>query len=301
MILTPSDVASLTRALSYWEYGEYACAVLVTIGCLGEYVSEFTDWFTAGIKERKERLARRSTLLLIGALALELVCLVRTNQVSGVVIGALDDRAMVALSDSNTAIAQAGTAATKAQAAEDTSGRAVAQSNKAEGVASRAMILADGARTEADSFEAKITSAEEKAMRLEQQLAWRTITKEQSDKLKNSLGGFLAALPARLKIRVAYLAGDPEGGEYADELAGALRTVGAEVLGPTSETILSNGPGGPPQGILLQVDDANTPGAALLQQALKAAGIEAPGQISKGQGVITLLVGVKPHPTAAAK
>ncbi len=83
MTLTPSDVASLSRSLVCWEVAEYVCAALVTIGCAGEYAAEFTNWFTGGITERKERLAKRSTLLLISALSLELICLVRTNNLSG--------------------------------------------------------------------------------------------------------------------------------------------------------------------------------------------------------------------------
>src|SRR2546428_470328 len=42
--------------------------------------ADFTNWFTGGIEERKELLAKGSTLLLVGSLALELICLVRTNQ-----------------------------------------------------------------------------------------------------------------------------------------------------------------------------------------------------------------------------
>jgi hypothetical protein len=70
MSLTPSEVASLTKSLSNWEFAEYACAAFVTVGCLGEYIADFTNWFTGGIKERKDRLAKRSTLLLIVALSL---------------------------------------------------------------------------------------------------------------------------------------------------------------------------------------------------------------------------------------
>lgn len=170
MSLTPSEVASLTSALSWWERAEYICAALVTLGCLGEYIAEFTDWFTGGTKQHKERLAKRSTLLLIGALALELVCLVRTNQISGSVIGALGERAMMALQDSNTAIAQSGNAAAAAKTAEEASTRAVGKSDKAEKSASGAMTLAGGARREADSFERDIVSAKEQAANAESHL-----------------------------------------------------------------------------------------------------------------------------------
>lgn len=108
MTVTPSDLASLTKSLSRWELAEYICAGLVTIACFGEYVAEFTEWFTGGLKQRKERLAKRSTLLLVGALSLELICLVKTNQLSGLLIGSLSEKAGKAASDAALAIDRAG-------------------------------------------------------------------------------------------------------------------------------------------------------------------------------------------------
>jgi len=137
MSLTPSEVASLTNALAYWEAAEYVCAALVTIGCIGEYAADFTNWFTGGIKERKERLAKRSTLLLISALSLELICLVRTNELSGRVIGSLDERSQSAVDNSAKALGD--------------SGKAVEVSDKAKVTASEAMAEASSARHEADS------------------------------------------------------------------------------------------------------------------------------------------------------
>jgi len=131
MTLTASDVVFLSKSLSRWEIGEYICAGLVTIACAGEYVADFTNWFTGGITERKERLAKRSTLLLIAALSLELICLVRTNQLSGYVIGSLGDKAedadrkaRVAITDSSTALSQAKDAKTSAEGAADAASRA---------------------------------------------------------------------------------------------------------------------------------------------------------------------------------
>jgi len=77
-----SDVGSLARALYWWEIAEYAFAALVTIGCVGEYIADFKNWFTGGVKERRDKLAKRSTLLLIFGLAFELMCLVKTNRIS---------------------------------------------------------------------------------------------------------------------------------------------------------------------------------------------------------------------------
>jgi hypothetical protein len=145
MTLTPSEVASLTTALSRWELAEYICAAFVTIGCIGEYVAEFTNWLTNGEKNRKERLAKRSTLLLIAALSLELICLVRTNTLSGTVIGSLEEKAGEAATKAQQALGDSSVAITQ-------SGKAVDESGQAKTSASNALVLARGARTEADSF-----------------------------------------------------------------------------------------------------------------------------------------------------
>jgi hypothetical protein len=79
--------------MSHWELAEYISCGLVTTACFGEFIADFTDWFTGGAKEKKERLAKLSTLLLIASLALELICLVRTNQISGKLIGSLAEKA----------------------------------------------------------------------------------------------------------------------------------------------------------------------------------------------------------------
>lgn len=159
MTLSPSEVTALTSALSRWETAEYIFTGLVVLACFGEYAADFTTWFTGDQNHRKERLARISTLLLIGSLALELLCLVRTNQLSGNLIGALGDRAMMAFGDADAAVGRADSASKKAQNAEDASGRAVDKSGKAEASAARAMATADVARQEADAFKDKIDSA----------------------------------------------------------------------------------------------------------------------------------------------
>lgn len=93
MTLTASDVSSLARRLSDWEYAEYVACAFVAVACAGEYIADFTNWLTAGDERRKRRLAKRSTLLLIVSLAAELLCLVQTNSISGQLVGSLSDKA----------------------------------------------------------------------------------------------------------------------------------------------------------------------------------------------------------------
>jgi len=125
-------------------------AGLVAVACAGEYIADFTDRLTGGIEERKKKLAKGSTLLLIAALALELMCLVRTNDLSGRVIGSLAERAEEASSKAGEAISKAIVAGTSAASA---------------------LSLAEEARREADSFEKDIVSAKTQAAAAESHLA----------------------------------------------------------------------------------------------------------------------------------
>jgi hypothetical protein len=61
-------------SLWIWESLEVVGAIIVTIGVIGEYVSNFTKW--AKGRARKKLWEKRSTLVLIAGLAIELVGLV---------------------------------------------------------------------------------------------------------------------------------------------------------------------------------------------------------------------------------
>lgn len=164
MTLTPSEISSLTDKLSYWELAEYVSCGLVAIACTGEFIANFTNWFTSGAEENKKRLEKLSTLVLIAALAFELVCLVKTNQISGRLIGSLDEKAEEASKKSERAITDADSAIDKALTAKTES-----ETSKVE--ASKASLLAHDARQEADSFEKDIVSAKKQAAEAESHLA----------------------------------------------------------------------------------------------------------------------------------
>jgi hypothetical protein len=174
--------------MGYWEYAEYTFAVLVALACFGEYIADFTTWWQRGgiwvrlgpMEKRKDNLGKLSTLLLITSLVFETVCLFRTNQISGQVLGSLNNlsdeafqKAAKAKDDAGAALTQSGQAKTKAQLAEDASGRATDKSSKAEEAASDAATLARGARKEADTFRQEIASAKQQVVALDERTAWR--------------------------------------------------------------------------------------------------------------------------------
>ncbi len=190
MILTAADIESLSRSLSRWEWGEYISEAFVIIGCAGELVADLeVSWLT---EERKKHLQRRSTILLVAALSVSLICLVRTNELSGSVIGSLGDKAGaaetkaqsaidksslaehkadVANTNSSTALSQATDALTKAGKAAASLKKAEDEADKAKTAASNALTLARDARKEADSFEGDIKTAKQQAADAESHLA----------------------------------------------------------------------------------------------------------------------------------
>jgi len=183
MIFSAEDVAALSKSLSCWEYAEYVCAFLVAVACAGEYIADFSDRFTGGIEERKRRLAKRSTLLLIAALALELICLVKTNSLSGLLIGSLSDKAEKAEKNAEQAIADSAIAEKQSAQATIDAGKATDASTAAVKVSRNAKDLAQGARLEADSFENDIRAANAQSAEAKQEstsvsvkLADRTLT-----------------------------------------------------------------------------------------------------------------------------
>jgi hypothetical protein len=171
MIFTEPNIASLSKALWWWELGEYVACGLVAVGCAGEYIGEFTNRLTGGDEERKHHLRKGSTLLLVSALALELLCLVQTNIISGRLTGSLAQEAEEADTKAKTALTDSATALTQSHAAEDSSKRALGESDTAAASASSAQSLASGARREADSFEKDIVSAKTQATAAESHLA----------------------------------------------------------------------------------------------------------------------------------
>jgi len=146
MILIASDVESLARALGRWEVGEWVCAGVVALAVAGEYIADFTKWFSA---ETNKRLAKKSTLVLIVALIVEAICLVRVSSLSGQLVGSIrdvavtaDSNARAAVQESSTALTQAKEAGDKAAAAKTSARGAVNDANQATVEAKRALGLA---------------------------------------------------------------------------------------------------------------------------------------------------------------
>jgi hypothetical protein len=91
MILTDSEVGSLKTTLNCWEWAGYVSTAIVFIGCVGEFIAEFTHLLKSVEVEKK--LARLSLIVLILGIAGELLSAVRTSQLSGQIIANIEERA----------------------------------------------------------------------------------------------------------------------------------------------------------------------------------------------------------------
>jgi hypothetical protein len=151
MIFTAS-VSSLSQSLHRWELAEYISEGFVILACAGELVADLgVSWLTEG---HKKHLQRRSTILLVAALSVSLICLVRTNELSGSVIGSLGDKAedadrkaKTALTDSATALSQAKDALTKAADALERANAAELEADKLKNRFSDRILNGDQAKS----------------------------------------------------------------------------------------------------------------------------------------------------------
>jgi len=256
MIFTASDVESLSRSLRWWEMGEYVSAVLVTVACAGEYAADFADWITGGVKERKEKLAKRSTVLLIAALSLELICLVRTNQLSGSVIGSLGDKADEADRKARKALDDSALAATKSAGAVETASHALALAGESESHLAIALPRA--------------ADAEREAARLRGVLADRQLTDAQVKSIADKLRPY-----AGQEYEVIAYWDSKESMAIAERINGTLQAAEWKFL-PLKEW---HGMFGGIVGVLVwthpEADDRTKEAAAALVGALLAEGLQA--------------------------
>ena len=90
-LLMPPLSFWLMSPLDRWQIVEYAASAVVIVGVLGEYLAEFH--VLKDNEERRRTVAKLSTLVLLAGLAVELLGLVRTSQLSEITIARLNDEA----------------------------------------------------------------------------------------------------------------------------------------------------------------------------------------------------------------
>lgn len=145
MILPASDVASLKSALTFWEWVGYISTAIVFLGCVGEFVAEFTPVRKSAAC--KDWVSRLSLIVLIAGIAGELVGEVRVSQLSGQITANIEESAGDAALRAGEAEASANNASIAASRANVEAGQAVDKSRKvaekADFISREADVLSD--------------------------------------------------------------------------------------------------------------------------------------------------------------
>src|SRR5712672_1015829 len=90
MVLIHSLFSAFRSSLTLWEWIEYSGTAIVLLGVVGEYLVEFKNF--PKDERKRERFRKSSALILMVGLAVELVGLVRTSQLSALEIARLNER-----------------------------------------------------------------------------------------------------------------------------------------------------------------------------------------------------------------
>lgn len=275
MILIASDVASLSQSLGWWELGEYVSGVVVALACAGEYIADFTNCFTGGDRKRKAKLGKGATLLLVVALVAELMCLVKTNSLSGQIIGSLNEKATGAFKASTNALSAAAIASDTANGAATVSGGAKSASASAVKTAGDVETLARGVRRDANSLKTEISQLSHQTSDIRDQIAWRDLTPAQQGRVTSSVCKF-----GGIDVLISLHAFGGEASNLRNKIRTALpQTCGFVISGraPSNETEPFSG-----IQVILQPDDADPRHKAFataLVDALTREGLAAVGPI----------------------
>jgi len=142
MTLALSELEAASRWASLWEIGEYLGEAIVLLGCIGEFVAEYTKIRTDAWRHT---LGRRSLIFLILGLGLGLLSLIKTNALSGIVITSLGNQIEDAGKKTERASDVANAALSTAGKAVDNSGIAEDKANNVDqraGVIEKRLLIA---------------------------------------------------------------------------------------------------------------------------------------------------------------
>jgi hypothetical protein len=299
MVESVSSLDTLTR----WEYGEYASAAVVILGVVGEFLADFSNvWRVRDVPDRRDKLRKLSTLVLIAGLAAELVCLVSTNVVSGHIIASLGRQAAEAIATAKrfeAQIASASSASTEAVAEVKAAEARIAEARRAASEAD-ARAAEAGRMAEAERLE---------RIKLEAIVAPRSLSLDQQRLIAAACGRFHGHA-----VLVSSYGMDGEGAALGEQIMSALRSAGVVVADNRGASAVS---GGFDVGVHVRGPDAEHAFISILGNALSSIGrlkvmvndpppklgamIFGGGQsFPAGTVFVTVMVGVKPVPILPA-
>ena len=267
----------------FWDWSGDVATVLVIVGVIGETFAEWTEEHA-----RKYRsLAKLSVAVLIVGLAIELSAHRIATDLTAEETADADKQLGQTFKAAGSAIERASEADERAGLADQNAGKANERAGKNEREA--AVLRKQAARI--------VKRAEDEAtarIAIEQRLEWRSLSMPQAEAIRKARPQELIWL----NVGMEYIAGDLEGGLYADAIRSALNVAGLKAADPVAN--LLSGP--LPVGVQIRTGDAfrvNERVLRSLQRTLRAAEIYAPVLRYKDMGVldIVIFVGLKPLPT----
>ncbi len=256
----------LSSSLLFWEIAGYVCTFVVILGCIGEYIAEFTG--IPKSDERKHRISKLSLIILTMGIAGELLTAIRSSQISGEVI-----------SDLQTSVRDAKQSATVAA---DAAKRANTAAGEAKTKADAVGVEADKLDSRIDASNKQLDEVDAKRMQLEKELAWRDLTPEQIKAMVAVLSSspesrvIVGVTPSDPEVRQYALAFFPVFGQAKWSIVGFKENdFGVTVIPSNSPSIPLNGV--MPVGVTIRCGAKSCAATArVLHQALCAAGIIAP-------------------------
>lgn len=218
MILTAFDVSSIANSLPLWECGEYIAEVFVIIACAGEVIPIlFKKRLT---EEHREVIEKYSTFLLVAALSAGLLCLIRTNVLSGMVIVSLGNQAGEAGTKAKKAVEDSTAALTK-------SGTALDESGKAETAAGKVTIAVENAQKKVEVATKELLELQKHIEQVRKLALPRVLSQKFEERLKGRPTG---------TVEIRYNPGDDEAYEFAYQMFKGFKNTGWNVSEPTPIT-----------------------------------------------------------------
>ncbi len=197
MSFTDSDISSLKSLLERWEWVGYISTAVVFLGCIGEFVAEFTS--LRKNEHRSHKLARLSLMVLILGIAGELLSAARTSHFSGLIIANIEGRTAESLERAAKAEENLGTARKEA-----------AQANE----------RASNNEREAAQLHKDAEAEHLARVKIEAAVSFRSL----NDKQKRDIGGALSRFGSITAASMWFVNGSADAESFADEIAEAMRS-----------------------------------------------------------------------------
>jgi hypothetical protein len=234
MLITNPGVPAIDALLSWWESAEYMAEAFVILGCVGEFMAEFTEILKP---EWRHRFSKISLLVLIAALAIELGALVRTNHLAGQEIALLNGVA----ADARTRAANAELTAKGFDSKIAEAQRGTEEAHRDAETAKERASNADERAAVNEKEAARLSKAAEDErlarIKIEERVAWRRLTKDQQSEIGLRLKPFSGQVAL-----VQYDGNDIEEYEFGLDIASALQLAQWRISEPLGMLMMREGP-----------------------------------------------------------